>query len=57
MKNKDLHSYSINFSPKGSVGSFSGTAFLKTYKIKYEETKSFLAQWNDKENLLELKVG
>lgn len=57
MKNKDEHSYSVNFSRKGSVGSFSGTAFLKSYKVKYEETKSFLANWNEKEGLLELKVG
>ncbi len=57
MKTKDQHSYSINFSPKGSVGTFSGTAFLKTYKLRYEQTKSFSVIWNDQEGLLELKVG
>ncbi|MGA3164847.1 MAG: hypothetical protein ABSF14_01880 [Terriglobia bacterium] len=57
MKRKDEYSYSINFSPKGGVGTFSGTAFLKTYKLKYGETKSFLVSWNGTEELLELKVG
>ena len=57
MRRKDEYSYSINFGPKGKVGTFSGTAFFKTYSIRYDETKSFLVNWNDKEGLLELKVG
>ena len=57
IKKKDQHSYSINFSPKGRVGTFSGSAFLKAYGIEYKETKSFLVNWNAKEGLLEFKVG
>jgi hypothetical protein len=56
MKTKDLYSYTLNLSPKGGVGSFSGTAFLKTYGIPYNKTRSIEATWNEKEGLLELKV-
>src|SRR5208337_567789 len=40
MAAKDASSYAVNFSPKGGVGSFSGTAFLKAYGIPYKETRS-----------------
>lgn len=56
MTTKDAASYAINFSPKGGVGSFSGTAFLKAHGIKYDETRSIAASWNEQEGLLELKV-
>ena len=53
---KDAHSYAINFGSNNGVGSFSGTAFLKAHGIKYAETKSFDASWDEKEGLLVLKV-
>jgi hypothetical protein len=56
MEKKDLYSYTINLSPKGGVGSFSGTAFFKTYGIPYDKTRSIPAAWNEKEGLLELKL-
>jgi hypothetical protein len=56
LKTKDEYSYMVNLSPKGSVGALSGTAFFKTYGIKYDKTRSFGAVWNEKEGLLEVKV-
>lgn len=56
MSIKDAASYAVNFSPKGGVGSFSGTAFFKANGIKYDVTRSFEAVWNEKEGLLVLKV-
>ena len=56
MATKDAASYAINFGPNRGVGSFSGTAFFKANGIKYKETKSFDAVWNEKEGLLVLKV-
>jgi hypothetical protein len=60
MASKDASTYAINFGPisptGGGVGSFSGTAFLKAHGIKYDETKSFDAVWNQKEGLLVLKM-
>ena len=49
-------SYHVNYSPKGSVGSISGTAFLKHVGYSLKETKSFPATWNDKEGLLEFQL-
>ncbi len=57
MKKKDQHSYSISPSPKGGVGTFSGTAFFKQFGVNYKETKSYPATWNEKEGLVEAKVG
>ncbi len=58
MATKDAASYAINFGPRppGGVGSFSGTAFFKAHGIKFDETKSFDAVWNEKEGLIVLKV-
>jgi hypothetical protein len=53
---KDTASYSVNFSPRGGVASFSGTAFLKAHGIPYTETRSIDASWDEKEGLLVLKV-
>jgi len=49
-------SYHVNYSPKGSVGSISGTAFLKHVGYALKETRSFPANWNDKEGLLEIQL-
>jgi hypothetical protein len=49
-------SYHVNYSPKGSVGSISGTAFLKHVGYTLKETKSFPASWNEKEGLLEIQL-
>lgn len=57
MKTKDQYTYSLNLSGAGVVGAVSGTAFLKTCGIKHEETKSFPANWNEKEGLVEFKVS
>jgi len=57
IKKRDEHSYTVNISARGGVGTFSGHAFLKTYGINYEKTKSFLVEWNEKEGLLEFRVG
>ena len=57
LKKKEEYAYSVNISPKGNGGTFSGTAFFKTYGIKYDKTRSFLVHWNDKEGLLEFKIS
>lgn len=56
MKKKDAYSYSIHLSPKGNVGSFSGVAFFKATGIDYKNTKSYLVEWNEKEQLVEFSV-
>ncbi len=49
-------SYHVNYSPKGSVGSISGTAFLKHVGYALKETRSFPATWSDREGLLEIQL-
>jgi hypothetical protein len=57
VKKKDENSYTINISPRGSVGAFSGSAFLRAHGLLHKETKSYPAQWNEKEGLLEFTLG
>lgn len=40
----------------GNVGYICGVAFLTYAEIPHEETTSFPAQWNEREELLEFKV-
>ena len=56
LKSTDEYSYHVNYSPKGSVGSISGVAFLKHVGYSYKETKTFPANWNEKEGLLEIQL-
>lgn len=56
MPKKDQYSYSINYSPKGSVGTFSGVSFFKAVGIDNKNTKSYPASWNEKEGLVEFSV-
>ena len=56
LRKKENTAYHINYSPKGNVGSISGTAFLAYAEISHKETASFPAQWNEEEELLEFKV-
>ncbi|SRR6266852_5229288 len=56
VKNNEEHSYHVNYSPKGGVGSISAVAFLKHVGFPYKETKSFQANWNEKEGLLEFQL-
>lgn len=53
---KEDKAYNIHFSPKGSVGALSATAFLKYIDYDVDETKSFPATWNEKEGLLEFQI-
>jgi hypothetical protein len=56
LKVADEHSYHVNYSPKGGVGSISATAFLKYVGYSFKETKRFPATWNEKEGLLEIQI-
>jgi hypothetical protein len=56
LKTIEEHSYHINYSPKGGVGSVSAVAFVKSVGYSYKETKSFAATWNEKDGLLEFKL-
>lgn len=53
---KEDKSYSINYSPKGGVGSLSATAFLKHIGYPIKATTSFPAHWNEKEQMLEFQI-
>jgi hypothetical protein len=54
----EAHSYHVNYSPKGAVGSISAVAFLRhvDYAFKQKETTPFAATWNPKEELLEFQL-
>jgi hypothetical protein len=56
LKTNEGNSYHLNYSPKGSVASVSGVAFLKHIGYSYKETKSFPATWNVKDGLLEFQL-
>lgn len=56
LEKKEQFAYSINYSPKGGVGSFSGTAFFKSIGLDYKETKAFPAAWNEKDGLVVISV-
>ncbi len=40
-----------------SNSSFSGRSFLKNYGIDYKNAKQYIPSWNDKEEMLIIKVG
>jgi hypothetical protein len=56
LRKKEDTAYHINYSPKGNVGTISGTAFLAYAEIPHKVTAAFPAQWNEDEALLEFKV-
>jgi hypothetical protein len=56
LEKPEKFAYSINYSPKGGVGSFSGTAFLKSIGFNYKETASFPATWSEKDGLVVISV-
>jgi hypothetical protein len=56
LSGKTEKAYKINYSPKGNVGTVSGTAFLSFAEIPHKETKSFPAKWNEEEKLLEFTI-
>ena len=57
LKRPDEFSYSVNVNSKGSIGTFSGTAFIKAMGIDYSETRAYLVSWNEEEKLIEFSVG
>lgn len=57
MKTPDEHCYNVHINPRGSIGTFSGSAFLKKIGIDYSETRAFPASWNTGEKLIELSVA
>lgn len=56
LQKRENNSYRIHYSPKGNVGSFSATAFLKHVGYDNKETRSFPATWNESAAVLEFKI-
>ena len=55
---QDQAAYQLNLSARGNVATVSGISFLRHIGWKLNsETKSFEAEWNDKEGLLEFRIG
>jgi hypothetical protein len=54
---QDQSAYPLHNSARGNVATISGVSFLRYigWNLK-SETKSFEAEWNDKESLLEFRI-
>lgn len=52
----DKRAYCLAFSKKGSGASFSAKTFFTHIKYDFSETRSFTAEWNPKEKMLEIEL-
>lgn len=50
--NETANTYKIRKSRRDKLGSISGIAFLKYYRIDFKTTKPFDVNWNEKEEML-----
>ena len=58
MQTPDEFTYRVTMSSKRSIGTFSGTAFVKKIGIVYKDkTRAFPASWNETEQLIEFSVA
>lgn len=48
--------FKISSSGPGKPGSMAGKSFLKYYEIDFSKTKSFVSDWNEKEEMLVIKI-
>jgi len=53
---KDPRSYMVHMNKRGDGAGFSAATFLKHIEYKTSETRSFLAQWNELQQMFEIEV-
>ncbi|MBI3001950.1 MAG: hypothetical protein HYY46_26355 [Deltaproteobacteria bacterium] len=52
----DTRAYRLAFSKKGSGASFSAKTFFVHINYDFSKTRSFAAEWNPKEKMLEIEI-